>query len=107
MMLRRILNEEMDDVLSLVDGKKHQELQQYEKLVQDYLLHWTTFCFEETRGLPDRRHLAEKYKNHLMFTCIMKSINKTDEEEVKEIVQAFLLNRYSKEEKAKEFIQSL
>ena len=105
--LSLILDEDLDDVLSLVDSIRKEKILQIDKKVVNYVTHLVTFCFEETRSIKDRKDFAIKHNKHEMFSLLMGSIKKANKEQVKELVIKKLKTKYNKEKKAKEFIDSL
>lgn len=105
--LQKILDEEIDDVLGVVVEQKKKEILELETLLINYVNHWTVFCFNETRNISDRKAVADKYVNHRFFGVIMSSINKANIEDVKNLVIKKIRGKYNKEEKAKKFFKFL
>ncbi len=106
--LKKILTEELDDILGVVSEKKKEELLKYESLVAAYVNHWTVFCFNETRhSNHTRKEIAATFTSHEYFGVIMQSINKSNIEDTKELVIKKILGNYGREEKAKKFFKFL
>lgn len=105
--LQKIVDEELDDILGVVHESKKEKLLHYETLLVNYVNHWTTFCYEVSRNVSNRGLFAKKYSNHRYFGVIMKSISKSDLEGVKNLVVKSIKNKYNRELKAKDFFKFL
>ncbi len=105
--LQKILDEELDDILGVVHESKKDKLLHQETLLVNYVNHWTTFCYEETRNNKTRKEMAEKFGAHRFFRVIMKAIGMNDLVEVKVAVVKEIKNKYSKEKKAQDFFKFL
>jgi RNA ligase len=106
-LLKRILQEDMDDVYTVINPERLDEIRKIEKKVQDYVLHYITEIQEiikENHSISDRKSFVNKHINHKYFSVIMSSLKGHD---IKEALIDYLLRKYSKEAKAKEFIESL
>ena len=104
--LKLILEDDLDDVLSTVSKTKRDELQEINHQVLDYL---ASFIIEieniiKTGDGGNRRGFVAKYMSHRFFSVIMSAIKGHD---VKETLIDYLQRKYNKEEKAKEFIKDL
>ncbi len=105
-MLSTILNEDMDDVLSIVSPKKKEKLLQMNKDLSDYVVSFVLEIeniIKDSKKL-DRKTVALKYKNHMYFNVIMKSFVSGD---VKGNLIFALKSKYHKEQKAKDFLISI
>ncbi len=105
-MLKTILDEDMDDVLSIVSEKKKEKLIKMNKTIGDYVV---SFVLEiegiiETSESLDRKSIALKYKNHIYFNVIMKSLDRGN---VKDNLITTMKTRHNKENTAKRFIDSI
>ena len=105
--LQKILNEELDDILGVVHEDKKEKLLVYSNLLTNYVNHWVVFCYDESRNIQDRKPLAEKFVKHEFFGVIMQSINKSSIDEVKKLLITKLLSKYNREKKAQEFFKFL
>lgn len=105
--LAKILNEEIDDIIGTVTEEKKREILKLEKLVSDYINHWTMFCFDASRSELSRSEMAEKYKTNRFFSVIMAGINKNEMQDIKDLIIKVLLKKYQREQKAKEFFNFL
>lgn len=105
--LYKILNEELDDILSVVHESKKEMLLHRETLLVNYVNHWTQFIYDEVSTTKkERKELAQEFKEHRFFGIIMKSIHK-DMDEVKSLVVASIQAKYGREQKAAEFFKFL
>ena len=105
--LQKILNEELDDIIGVVDENKREELLKYSELLTVYVNHWSVFCFDETRKIQSRKDLADKFVDHRFFGVIMQSINKSNLEDTKKLIIKKILSTYNREAKAREFFKFL
>ncbi len=108
---KRILNEELDDILMIVHESKKEKLLEQETLLVNYVNHWVQFIFDEvgenSKGSKkERKELALEFNTHRHFGVIMKSINK-DIKDIKEILVNVMITKYNKEQKAQEFFKFL
>ncbi len=102
--LKRVLDEDMDDILGIVSEKKKEKLIGINKVISDYVV---SFVLEIEDILAEnkdstRKALAEKYRNHIYFNVIMKAFIGKDVKT--EIIQT-LKNRYNKEKAAEAFVK--
>ena len=104
--LKAILNEDLDDILSVVPETKKEKLLNYNKVVTDYIIETIQEIQEIVNTTKDltKKEFAIKYKNHPYFSVLM-SVKKG--KDIKETLIEYILKRNSKEQKAKEFIQGL
>jgi T4 RnlA family RNA ligase len=101
--LKLCLNEDLDDVLSIVSEAKKEKI----KKINNALVHYVSKTIKELNDIDysvEQKELALKYKPHEYFSVIMQAKKGKD---TKESLINFLLQKYNKEQKAKEFIQGL
>ena len=107
--LKRTLEEDMDDILSIVSENKKEKLQNIMKVVSDYVVSYVIEIEQivEEGHRKDRASFVKKYIKHKYFNVIMQSLKSYSENGVKEIFVQYLLKKYNKEQKAKNFTQEL
>ena len=106
--LKRILNEDMDDILGRVPETRKAELLEIMSVVSNYIvqvIHEVETIVNSWQS-KESKEVALKFKNHPFFGVIMKA-HKNKGENIKDQVIGVILQRYNKEQKAKEFIQGL
>ena len=105
---RSILDETLDDMLSIVSEKKREELQEINTLVVQYIDKETKRIFDIVNNSVDRKETAKKYINDEYFGVIMGSLKcPKDPECVMGKLKEYLKRKINKEQKAKEFIERL
>jgi len=102
--LKRILTEDMDDLYSVIPEYRLDEIQQIEQAVTEYVIHQINELEKivEKGDDNDRRTFVDKYRSHEYFAILMKGLKHHN---VKDTTIDFLLRKYSKEQKAREFIK--
>ena len=104
--LKRILQEDMDDILSIVTKQKRDKLLDITEVVSKYVVHEVQKIEkikEETKN-QDRKTIAIKYHTMEYFNVLMKSLNGGS---IKDELIEIMIAKYNREGKAKEFIQGL
>ena len=106
---KSILDETLDDMLSLVSEKKRTELQKINDLVVKYIDKETKRIFDIVNNSVDRKKTAQKYINDEYFGVIMGSLKcpKADLECVQDKLKKYLKNKINREQKAKNFIERI
>lgn len=110
--LKRILDEDMDDILSIVPDNKRIKLLNIMEAVTNYVVSYVKEIeniIEEGRH-KERKEFVQKYINHPYFNVIMQGIKKyseISENSVKKILSEYLIKKYSKEKQAEKFIKDI
>jgi RNA ligase len=106
-----ILNDKLDDILSTVSEMKREELLKVQHKVAVYV---SKTCNEIQEILikvkdRDRKSIAQDYISHPYFSIIMSCVKKMicDLESIEETLKEYLLKKYNKEQKVKEFIEEI
>jgi len=104
--LKRILEEDMDDMLSTVSEIKRKELTKMYSEVSKYIVHFITEINQITKHGDGNNRLSfvTKHKDHMFFSVIMKVLKGYD---TKQTLIDYLLRKYRKEQVAKVFIEEL
>jgi hypothetical protein len=107
--LKNILNDTLDDVLSVLPETKRERVQGFQTDVVKYVTHKTKELHELLQDYTDRKEFALRNKNHEYFSVLMSSLKcaHIDIECVENKLKEYLLRKYSKEEKARDFIKGL
>ncbi len=103
---KRIIEEDMDDLYAIIPENKIQEIQEIEKSVTDYVVHYIKQIQDIVKDgdQGDRLSFVKKYKSHIYFNVIMSCLKGRD---CKEELIKTLLKRYNKEEKVKRFLKEI
>lgn len=105
-LLKRTLDEDMDDILSIVPENKKEKLQEMMKVISDYLVSYVIEI--EAIVKPGDNHcratFVKKHITHQYFNVIMNALKGRD---VKELLVDHIKRKNNREEKAKKFIQDL
>ncbi len=106
--LKRILEEDMDDIYAIISESKTIKIRTQEQAVADYVNHFSQLIFDITkRGKTwERKAIAESYRNHEFFSVIMRCLN-CDISDVKTEIVQMLLKRYNKENLARDFLKKI
>jgi len=114
-LIELILNEEIDDVLSMLsnDSEKRKQILEIQEIV-DSIFNTKVVEFKELRRKyfndfnEDRKSFAIKFKSNPLFGYVMKTLNESfrDVEKVAEAqVKTYILNNTNTLSKAKEFLK--
>ncbi len=104
--LERVLDENMDDILSQVPENRRENLRKIMKALSNYVVSFVI----EIEGIikkekkKTRKEIALKYRNHLYFGVIMEALTKDN---TKEALIRTIKNRHKKEKTAESFIKVL
>lgn len=110
-----ILNDEIDDVLSMLipESEKYKQIRNIQEIV-DHKFNHMVQEYKDLRNLyfnkfgEDRKSFAQKYKTYNMFPGLMKTLNtsfKEVEETAQKTVKDYILKNTNKLNVAKEFIK--
>ena len=104
--LRRILQEDMDDVYSIISENKLQKIRKIEKAVTDYVISFIAEIEDITKKGDggNRRGFVKQYINHKYFPVIMAVLHGKN---VKDALINYLLRKYTKEKAASKFIAEI
>jgi len=107
--LSRTLNEDMDDILSIAADNKKENLREIMKVLSDYVVSYVIEIenIVELGHKQDRATFVKHHISHKYFSVIMHSLKTYQTNAVKDNLIEYLLKKYNKELKAKEFIKSL
>ncbi len=108
--LSRVLNEEIDDIMSVVSDTKREYLKKCDKGLSDYVSSFTKEIFDVVMKEKDheRKEVAEKYKGHPYFGVIMKNLrDSADIQKIKNDLIQLLLKKYNREKASEKFIKEL
>jgi len=115
LLLELVLEDKLDDVLSVVQGEKKKYLEEMTEKIQHYFNH-QVIEYKKLRGLyfnkfnEDRKEFATKYKNHELFGAVMKTLNtsfRDIEETAKNAVKTYMLKKYNSLTAARELLKTL
>ena len=103
---QKILTETLDDVYPLLSVPRANEIRKIEQKVQDYVVHYIKQINDIIKdGDPNNRaKFARAHREHIYFSVIMKCLKGYDP---KEVLVDYLLRKYSKEAKTREFLESI
>jgi len=103
---KRILEEDIDDVIALLPEDKKEKILEIEKCLTDYTVHFIKeiedIVKEGDKG--DRQNFVQKYIKHPWFSVIMAGLKSHD---IKETLIKTMIKRYNKEEKVKSFLKDI
>jgi T4 RnlA family RNA ligase len=109
--LKNILNDTLDDILSVLPEVKRNRAQGFQSAVVHYVTHKTTELHDLLIDGKDydRKTFAIQNNDHEYFSVLMSALKcaHIDIECVERVLKEYLLKKYSKEEKAKNFILSV
>jgi T4 RnlA family RNA ligase len=104
--LKRILEEDMDDLYATIPVDKLQEIQKIEKVLTDYVVHYITQIQDIVKDgdKGNRKAFVSKYISHKYFSVIMSALKGND---VKEALISTILKKHQKEETTKNFLKEI
>ncbi len=106
--LKRILNEDLDDIYAIIAPDKKDKIRRLEQCLSDYTTHFAHQIFDITKKVKgwDRKDIADTYKNHKYFNVLMRTLD-TDIDDIKMELIGVLLKKYQREKLAKEFFDKI
>ena len=106
--LKRILEENIDDVLQVIPEAKRARIRNLEKYLDEYVVHYTQQIHDiiKKQSTKSRKEIVEEVRTHRFFSVIMKNLE-GDISDIKDSLIDLLLKKYSREKKAKEFFNFL
>jgi RNA ligase len=108
---RFILNDKLDDVLMTVSKNKRDELLKLQHKIADYIAKSSKEIYEILQSTKDkdRKVIAQTYIKHPYFGVIMNCVKKMicDLPGIEKSLKDYLLKKYTKEQKVKEFIDGI
>ncbi len=106
--LKRILNEDMDDIYAIISKEKKEKIQKLEANLDIFVAHYIQQIFDIIKKVKgwERKHIAETYKNHEFFNVIMRSLT-SDIDDIKDTLISAILKRYTKEEESRKFFEKI
>ncbi len=106
--LKRILEENMDDIMQVITKEKREKIKKLEQPLDDYVTHFTQQIYDIIQSAPEsRKEVALKNKGHLYFSVIMSNLHEAEMEDIKDSLIQSILKKNSKEKSAKEFFDSI
>lgn len=103
LLLELVINDKLDDALSVVQGEKKKYLEEMSEKIQHFFNH-KVVEYKELRGLyynkynENRKEFAMKYNKHELFNAVMKTLDtsfRDIEETAKKAVGEFILKKYN------------
>ena len=115
LLLELVINDKLDDVLSVVQGEKKKYLEEISEKIQHFFNH-KVVEYKKLRGLyynkynENRKEFALKYRNHELFNAVMKTLDtsfRDIEETAKKSVGEFILKKYNTLTEARNLLSEL
>ena len=115
LLLELVINDKLDDVLSVVQGEKKKYLEEMSEKIQHFFNH-KVVEYKELRGLyynkynENRKEFALKYRNHELFNAVMKTLDtsfRDIEETAKKAVGEYILKKYNTLTEARNLLNEL
>lgn len=115
LLLELVINDKLDDVLSVVQGEKKKYLEETAEKIQHFFNH-KVVEYKELRGLyynkynENRKEFAMKYNKHELFNAVMKTLDtsfRDVEETAKKAVGEFILKKYNTLTEARNLLKDL
>jgi T4 RnlA family RNA ligase len=106
--LRRVLEEDMDDIYAIISQNKKEKIQKWEHSIIEYVTHYTQQIFDITKKVKgwERKHIAENYNQYIYFNVLMKCLS-GDINDIKSELIDVILKKYNREKVACDFIAKI
>ncbi len=106
--LRRLLDEDMDDIYAIIAPDKKEKIQKLERDLVTYITHFSQQLYDITKKVKgwDRKDIANTYKSHEFFNVLMKCLN-CDIDDIKDVLSDTIMKKYQKEKHAQNFFERI